>query len=120
MVALIIAVLALTALFSGIADALLAVKAADLSEQALSRARSRLESLNGSALTPGVQSGEDRGGFAWQIRITSLAFAQAAAADSRNAAQIGLYNVTVIVSWQSHGRTQHVQLDSQRLGVLAS
>jgi hypothetical protein len=119
MVALVITVLALSALFSGIADGLVAVKAADLSEQALSRARSRLESLSGSTLTPGVQSGEDGGGFAWQTRITSVAFAQAAAANPRTAARIGLYNVAVIVSWQNRGRTQHVQLDSQRIGVLA-
>jgi general secretion pathway protein I len=117
MVALVIAILALAALFSGIAGGLHAVQRADLTEQALSRARSRLDGLAGTALRSGAQSGDDGGGFVWQTRITQAGSAMTSGVVPRASAKLALYHVSVIVSWRAEGKTRHVQLDSDRLAT---
>jgi hypothetical protein len=67
------------------------------------------------ALTPGEQSGDDGGGFAWRVRISSL---QAHAVPPRVNAPPppALYDVEVTVSWRDRGSGHSVVIHSQRLG----
>jgi general secretion pathway protein I len=110
LVALVIAALALAVLFGAVSGGLQTVQDADLTQQAVSRARSHLEGLAGTILTPGVQNGDDGGGFHWQ---TQISFATAAPAP-----KLALYNLAVTISWAESGHTRQVRLDSQRLGPM--
>jgi general secretion pathway protein I len=112
LVAFVIAALALGVLFQSIASGLGALSLADQYEQALSRARSRLAAVGAASLQPGVQSGDDGGGFRWQSTVAPIASAPTGGSPPE---QLTLYRVGVVVSWHSLGRERQVNLESQRV-----
>ena len=136
LVAFIIAALALGVLFQGALGGLQSVRVAGHYEEALSRARSHLATLDrGGALVAGERTGDDGSGFHWRIRIAPLATAAVAAAAAPalpgavasgaasapdaagpSAARAALYAVRVTVSWTSDGGAREVVLDSERVG----
>lgn len=112
-VALVIATLALGALFEALADALHIDTVATRTVQAVVRARSHLAlALANEAPVPGEQEGDDGGGFRWHVRYDTVATDPAT--DSRPAAT--LYAVSVRITWERDGGTGEVRLDSERLG----
>ena len=126
LIAFVIAAIALSVLFSGSLNGLIAVQAATGYEQAVSRARSRLDAES-VGLTPGDREGDDGGGFHWRVRVSPVETfegrprADEAAPPSPEGARAGvtLYAIDVAVSWSAGGRTRVVQLASERLGVSA-
>jgi general secretion pathway protein I len=121
-VALVIATLALVGLFSGAATGLRSSQVSADYQSALSRARSHLAALgDGSALVPGTQTGDDGGGFRWQVRVAPLAsvpFAGQQTASGR-APQMVLLGVAVAISWSMDGGERQVALETQRIGFMA-
>lgn len=91
LVAFAIAAIALTALTAAVAGGLRSSRAAGTTEQAISRARSRLEAASLAPL--GERSGDDGGGFRWRETIRQAARSGTAA----------LYDITVEISWTIDG-----------------
>lgn len=92
MVALLIAGLAIVALSEAARYGLRAAVISNETEEALSRARSRLDSvIAAGALQPLEQRGDDGGGFAWSLRIAPVA----------TSAEATLFEVVVSVGWGS-------------------
>ncbi|MGI4950559.1 MAG: prepilin-type N-terminal cleavage/methylation domain-containing protein [Janthinobacterium lividum] len=139
LVAFVIAAFAVAALVQGGATGLQSTRVAAHSQEAVSRAQSRLASLS-AALQPGEQSGDDGGGYLWRTRVqagASVPAPQAAAPGPNQAAggaggqgaarapaeaaaeRVVLYAVTVAISWQMDGGTRQVALSTQRLGLSA-
>lgn len=116
LVAFAIAAAALTALTQGALGGLQAVRVSGHVQEAVSRARSRLATLDrGAPLTPGERDGDDGGGFRWRQRVAPLGDPLPAA---RGEARPVLYEVSVGVSWQLDGTPREVVLRTQRLGLL--
>jgi general secretion pathway protein I len=117
LVAFAIAALALAVLYRGALDGLRTASIAGSYEEAMARARSRLAMVgHGLPLTPGELAGDDGGGYHWRIRIAPLA--ATAAPPGAKVPGLGLYAVSVAVSWAAEGRHREVRLDSARLTVL--
>ena len=120
LVAFIIAALALAALFQGAAGGLQSARVASHYQEAVARAQSRLAALS-TSIQPGVQGGDDGGGFLWQTTVQ----AGPAVVVPRPATRLGqqdvdrtvLYAVTVVLSWQMDGGVRQVALSTQRLGL---
>lgn len=112
MIAFIIAALALGALLQGAAGGLRSASVAAHTQEALSRARSRLAA---APLTPGEQRGDDGGGFAWRVLVLPAATAGRAGDDARAHRPV-LYAVTSTVTWRLDGGERTVSLTTQRLG----
>jgi general secretion pathway protein I len=121
LVAFVIAALALAEVFSLAASGVGAVQVAGRYQQALSRAQSHLAAIGpGIFLVPGVQRGDDGGGFHWSLKIAQVA---AAAPDLTSAPasvmppeRAALYSVSVAESWEQDGHTRVVRLDTKRVG----
>lgn len=112
-IALVIATLALAALFEALGDALRIDTVATRTAQAVVRARSHLAmALADEAPVPGEQEGDDGGGFRWHVRYDTMATDPATA--SRPAAT--LYAVSVRITWERNGGASEVRLDTERLG----
>jgi len=111
MVAFAIGALALTALSSAALLGYSAVRISAHTQEAVSRARSRLDAVARS-IHMGEQSGDDGGGFAWQAAVLP-----AASGDPRTGetARLVLYHIWVDVSWRMDGGQRHVRLDTMRL-----
>lgn len=113
LVALLITGIAFGALFQG---ALGGLRAADISgrtEEALSRARSRIAVLGQAApITAGDRQGEDGGGYRWQERVAPVS--QRAAAPG--SVGIALYRIEVRMSWGEGSAARSVTLETKRLG----
>ncbi len=117
LVAFIIAALALGALTQGVAGGLQSARVAAHYQEALSRARSRLATLDAS-LQPGEQRGDDGGGFAWRVLVQPTATAGAPRpSDPLRAGRAVLYAVRVEVAWRMDGGRSEVALMTQRLGT---
>jgi general secretion pathway protein I len=121
LVAFVIAALALSVLFQGSIDGLRSVRVSGQYQEALSRARSRLAAVDvGAPLVPGTRQGDDGGGFRWETRVTPSATAPTArgtAADLARGPRVGLYAVSVSVTWTDGGNRQ-VRLDGLRTVAL--
>ena len=111
-------------LFAMAGSSLRAVEVAGRYQEAISRARSHLVAVGagGAALTPGIQQGDDGGGFRWALQVNEIAVgatpirppaAQPAAASPRPA----LYSLTVSESWADNGRMRTVRLQTERVGA---
>ena len=111
LVAFIIAALALGALYQGTLGGLLAARVAGQTQEALSRARSRLAEIgHGAPLRAGEQQGDDGGGYRWRLRIAPIATAPLARGDAATVARgprAALYAVTVWIGWDG----REVRLD---------
>jgi general secretion pathway protein I len=125
LVAFVIAALAFSVLFKAAGGGLDAAFESGRYEEAVSRARSHLAALGHDAvLTPGELKGDDGGGFRWRIDVEPEAASKPVKPDDQQDSQpnppwpIGLYRVTVGISWQEGGRAREVRLRTKRLALL--
>jgi prepilin-type N-terminal cleavage/methylation domain-containing protein len=119
MIALLIAGLALAAVFRAAAESSHATSTAARYQEAISRARSHLD---GTAvhLIAGEQDGDDGAGFHWHTLVrpadsTGKRDASGKPVASDDALVVTLYTVTVWITWREGGNSQAVRLDSERL-----
>ena len=117
-VALVIASLALIGLFQAGTGGLFAVDTAARVEEALQRAQSHLAAVGRDAsLVQGESSGDDGGGYGWQLRIRPVSQRQGVAADGVTPQTTTLFDLEVAISWQTHGHQREVVLRTLRLGT---
>ena len=117
LVALAIAGLALVLLFRAGGEGLFAVDTAARAEEAVERAQSHLAAVGSDLpLLEGETSGEDGGGYRWQLKITPLARLPALQG-SLGPAGAMLFAVEVAVSWAGAGHRREVVLKTQRIAV---
>ena len=122
MVAFVIAALALGMLFAGGLAGLRTAKIADGYGDALSRARSRIAAI--VAPQPLDIQGDDGGGYRFHLRVTSAGVVTPAhdaalgQALGQATTRVGLYDVSVVVSWHGDGGERQVALATQRLGLV--
>jgi general secretion pathway protein I len=122
-----IAALALSALTQGALGGLQSARVSGHTQEAVSRARSRLATLgHGTPLLPGDTEGDDGGGFHWRVRVARLVAvappdraAQPSPGPAGNQA-VSLYAVSVGVSWHGDGGVREVVLESQRVQAAPS
>ena len=121
LVAFAIASIALAVLYRGAIDGLLGSREAARTEEAVSRARSRLAALCVlPRLTPGEQSGNDGSSYAWRTRIAAAGSKTLAPADSGEPTppvRADLFAVRVIVSWPGLVRPHQVELETRCLTI---
>ena len=113
LVALLITGIAMGALFQG---ALGGLRAADISgrtEEALSRARSRLAALGQAGpIQPGDRQGDDGGGYRWRERVSPASARPA----TPGTPELALYQVQLRISWGEGLGVRSVTLETRRLG----
>ena len=126
-VALAIAALALVTLFQTGSGGLFAADTAARIDEAIERAQSHLAAFGRvGAPAPGQSTGDDGGGYQWQMRATPIARQPAAELidtgklpDERR--QVGpclvLYEIEVTISWRDASQHRSVVLDTRRLGI---
>jgi general secretion pathway protein I len=86
----------------------------------LERARSHLAAVGrDAALVQGDLSGDDGGGYRWQLSVRPVARRQGVAADGITPQDTTLFSVEVAISWQSRGHQRAVVLRTLRLGTTA-
>ena len=123
-VAFAIAALALGAFYGGVAGGVRTAGVAARYEAALARAQSRLAAYAGGArLVPGDQSGDDGGGYTWQVRIRQVAgapFAGIPPDAARTAPRAALFSIAVTVTWRGDGGERHVALSTAQVRSLAA
>lgn len=122
MIALLIAGLALAAVFRAAAESSHATSSAARYEEAISRARSHMD---GTAvqLVAGEQEGDDGAGFHWHTLVrpadsTGKRDASGKPVASEDTLVVTLYAVTVWITWHEGARQQAVRLDSARLQTI--
>lgn len=114
LVALVIASIGLGAMFQGTLGGLRAADLAGRTEEAVSRARSRLADLGqATPLAAEDRSGDDGGGYRWRVRVAPLATRRGSPGEPVQA----LYEVAVTIAWGSGGTAREVTLQTRRLGV---
>jgi general secretion pathway protein I len=106
LVAFAIAAIALTALTAAVAGSLRSSRVASVTEQAISRAQSRLDAASLAPL--GERSGDDGGGFRWREIVRQVGRSGTAA----------LYDITVEITWTVDG-PHRLALHSFRLAAAA-
>lgn len=117
-VAVVIAGLALVAMFQAGSGGLFAADTAARAEEALQRAQSHLAAVGrDAALVEGDVSGDDGGGYRWRLKVMPAAQRQTVAADGVTPQYATLYAIQVSVSWQSRGHERAVTLRTLRLGT---
>ncbi|HYZ63015.1 MAG TPA: prepilin-type N-terminal cleavage/methylation domain-containing protein [Acetobacteraceae bacterium] len=121
MIALVIAGLALTVAFRSASETIRTTAAASRYQEAVSRARSRLELLS-AALVPGEQSGDDGRGYHWRTNVelldtTGQRDASGAQVPDPDSHVVSLFTTTVWVTWREGAQVRTVRLDSQRLST---
>ena len=119
LVALVIAGMALAALFAAGSSGLFATDAATRAEEALERAQSHLAAAGrDAALLPGNSSGEDGGGYRWHLVVRPLESRRLSPGNGvfGSAATATLYEVEVAISWREGGHGRRVALRTLRLG----
>jgi general secretion pathway protein I len=115
-IALIIAGIAAGALFEAVGAGLHETQTASMYDQAIVRAKSRLAAAaRGTKLVAGTHSGDDGGGFRWQLRVAPVA---SALVEPGAAASIPvvLYGVSVAISWNDGSTRRDVRLDTEQVG----
>ena len=116
LIAFAIAAMALAALTQAAAGGLRSSRVAAHTEQALSRAKSRLTTVARSPQT-GEQRGDDGGGFLWRTLIRP---AQVGESASPGTGRPILYDIRVEVSWTMDGGNRRVALETFRLGTVGN
>jgi general secretion pathway protein I len=117
LVAVAIAGMALASLAAAMKTGLGNAEAAEQYTEATHRAQSRLDTVGiAIPLTPGEQSGDDGGGFAWRVRISPPQVHQTAPPRATDPRPPALYDVDVTVSWRNQGAERSLVIRSQRLG----
>ncbi len=119
-VALVIASLALVALFRAGSGGLFASDTAARVDEALERAQSHLAAFGrAGAIAPGEMEGDDGGGYRWSVRVEPIAVEPVMAQGQPTGAQT-LYSVAVRISWGASGHTRSVSLETRRLGAASA
>lgn len=123
MIALLIAGLALAAVFRAAAETSRATSAAAHYQEAISRARSHLDGTTAN-LVPGEQEGDDGGGYHWRVVVRTADSTGKRDSAGRMVANtdtlvVTLYAVTVWISWREAASSRSVRLDSERLLTIA-
>ena len=88
-------------------------------QEAISRAQSHLDALNGSKLAAGEQAGDDGGGFAWRLRIAPVASTAPPRPVPRGSPYAGgttLFAVAVEIAWPGPHGKHTLTLNTRRLG----
>ncbi|CAH2601846.1 protein of unknown function [Rhodovastum atsumiense] len=118
--AFVIAALALALLYRGGIEGLAGTRAALRRDEAVARATARLEAMcHGARLAPGLQEGDDGGGFRWRTRVQvteSVAIAPGGAEGQR--LRLTLFSVGVTLSWPGALRPHEVSLATRCLAAL--
>jgi general secretion pathway protein I len=115
-IALAIAALGLGALMAAVGTGLGQANFANQYIEATGRAQSHLAGLGVlTPLYPGMQTGDDGGGYSWQVRIAQPTMHVGADAGTKRQSPLGLYSVEVTLSWRGGMSTRSVTLRSQRL-----
>ena len=127
-VALAIAALALVTLFQTGSGGLFAADTAARIDEAIERAQSHLAAFGrAGAVAPGQSTGDDGGGYQWQMRATPIARQPAVepidTGKQPNERQQGgprlvLYEIEVTISWRSASQHRSVVLETRRLGTV--
>lgn len=114
-VALIIAVMGLIAMFKAISGGMMSVEIATQHTTAIRYAQSHLEELGVTRpLRSGEQRGTEKDGYTWSLRITPLA--SHSRSEKRDSLPLTLFAVEAVVSWKTDKRERSVRLESYRLG----
>jgi general secretion pathway protein I len=129
LVALVIAALALGALYHSGLTSLQSIHSATRYEQALARARSRLSiALHGAPLAARDLEGDDGDGFRWRVHVTPAATTSVRPygmhdRDRPTWIPVTLYDVSVLVSWTDRqngtNAIRDVRLDTQHVEAAA-
>jgi general secretion pathway protein I len=120
LVAFVIAALALGVMFQVVTDSLQASATSARYEEAIVRAKSHLAmATNGGSLMPGNWSGDDGGGYRWQIHVRPISQATAAS-NGGSQVPIALYSVSVSITWSEGARSREVRLDTEQIGQPAN
>jgi general secretion pathway protein I len=120
LVAFVIAALALGVMLRVATDSLKESAVSARYEEAVVRAKSHLAMLTGGgSLMAGNWSGDDGGGYRWQIHVTSLSQATAEA-NGGSQVPIALYYVSVSITWSEGDHTRVVRLDTEQIGQPAN
>jgi prepilin-type N-terminal cleavage/methylation domain-containing protein len=119
MIAMVIAGLALAAVFRAASESTRATAAAARYQEAISRARSHLDGVTAN-LIPGEQEGDDGGGYHWRVvaRLADSTGKRDSAGrqvTETDAVIVTLYAVTVWITWQEAAQSRSVRLDSARM-----
>jgi general secretion pathway protein I len=121
MIALLIAGLALGAVFRAAAEGSRATSVAARYQEAISRARSHLDGTS-AYLVAGEQEGDDGAGFHWRTAVrpadsTGKRDASGKPIASEDTLVVTLYAVTVWITWREGATARSVRLDSARLAT---
>jgi general secretion pathway protein I len=121
LVALVIAGLALGALFSGAVSGLRSAKLSLDYAEAVSRARSHLAVVGvGAPLVAGTQHGDDGQGFTWRLAVRPLATTTLQKTGTLTSgpgpARASLFAVSVVIGWTKDGGHRQVELATERIG----
>ncbi|WP_284948107.1 type IV pilus modification PilV family protein [Acidisoma cladoniae] len=125
-VAMIIAGIALAALFSGAVTGLRSASSASHYVEALARARSHLAVVGiGTPLASMTQEGDDGGGFRWRLRVRPVATKTLDGEGGKIGGtgknpRIALYSIDVTIGWAMDGGVRSVDLHTQRIGPAAA
>ena len=123
LIALVIAGIALGAVFQAATGSIQATTTAARYQEAISRARSHLDGAAAN-LVAGNQEGDDGGGFRWRVAArpvdsTGKQDAAGRAVANTDALVVTLYAITVWITWKDGLRPRAVRLDTERLLVTA-
>jgi general secretion pathway protein I len=126
LVAFVIAALAFTVLFKAVGSGVGTASTAGRYEEATARARSHLAATGReNLLSATTLNGDDGAGYHWRIAVDPIASTKPIA-DEQDAEEtpnppqpIGLFRVTVSISWNESGRTREVSLQTQRVAPLS-
>lgn len=122
LVAFVIAAFALAVLYNAGLSGLHSTQAAAHYEQAVARARSHLTlAEHASPLVAGNWSGDDGGGYFWQLRVTPIASTTvrpitALTLPGSADFPLTLYEISVWITWHDGDTSRSVQLDTQQIG----
>ena len=122
MVALAIAMAAVSVLYGATAGALHAARTTANLQQAVSRTRSHLAALDNPGVVLGERSGDDGDGFRWQTDVHRAAAVPARKGTKEGpwARGTGLYAVSVTVFWREGRDERHFMQDGAVLGPVAA
>jgi general secretion pathway protein I len=124
LIAFAIASVTLAVLYHGAIDGLLGSHQAIRTDEAVARARSRLDVLCQQVRqTPGERSGDDGGGYTWRTQITRAGTETIQRGDADQPTlpmQADLFSVRVTLSWSGTARPHHVSLETRCLTIDAA
>jgi general secretion pathway protein I len=113
-VALAIAALGLGVLMAAVSQGTGNVTAANLYIEATRRAQTHLDSVGLTApLRSGEETGDDGGGFTWRVKIVQSG--TRAPPQGGNQPAVGLFDLTVTISWRTGLGAKSLSLQSERL-----